>query len=78
MQQHCSCGFRNVPDRSFGYAILEVGIDPAVSYCLMLLAAVLLEFIVGKSAIVCVVLFNSHAVVCRESLECLFCFNGFF
>jgi hypothetical protein len=72
VQEHGSCRFGDVADGSFCYAILEVGVDSAVSDGLILLAAVLFECVVSEASVVGVIMPDANAVVSGESFECLF------
>ena len=55
--EHGSPGlFLQVPDKVLRYAILEVGIDPAVRQALSLCLAVSNKCVVGEPTIVCVIL----------------------
>jgi hypothetical protein len=76
VEQHGSCHLRDISNGSFGNAILEMSVDPTVRNCLMMLLAVLLEGVVSKSAIVCMIVLDGYTVICCESLECLLCLDG--
>jgi hypothetical protein len=76
VKQHSSGDLRDVSDGSFSNAVLEMGVDAAVTYCLLMLLAVLLECVVGESAVVCMIVLDGNAMVCCESLERLLSFDG--
>ena len=60
-----------------GNPILEMGIHAAKGELLPCLLACLLECVVGKSAVVAVIMFDSDATLCCKFLECLFCLQCF-
>ena len=70
MKQHGASDLRDVSDCTLHDAILERGIDAAVRDCLIALLAVLLEHVICKSAVVCVVVLDGYTVIFGESLKC--------
>ena len=70
MKQHGASDLCDVLDCSLRNAILEMGVDPAVRDSLIALLAVLLERVICKSAVVCVVVLDGYTVIFGESLKC--------
>jgi hypothetical protein len=77
MKQHGASDLRDVSDGSLRNAILEMGVDPTVRDCLIALLAVLLERVVWKPAVVCVIVLDGYAVICGKSLQCSLGLNHF-
>ena len=62
-----------IANRSLCNSILEVGVNAAKGKCLLLLLCMLSECIVGKAAIVAMIMANSDATLTCELFVCLFC-----
>jgi hypothetical protein len=77
MKQHGASDLRDVSDGSLRNAILEMGVDPAVRDCLIALLAVLLERVVCKPAVVCVIVLDGYTVSCSKLLKCSLGLNRF-
>ena len=73
MQQLLSCGFCKIPNCSLCNAILEVGVDAAKGKCLLWLFCMLYECLVGKTAVVAMIMVNSDATLTWKLFVCLFC-----
>jgi hypothetical protein len=71
MQQLLADPVREVADGAFCNSILEMGIDAVEGELLVALLAGLFEGIVGKSAIVAMVVANGDAMLGSKLLECL-------
>ena len=54
-----------------------MGVDSTVGKSLFLACAVVDECIVGKTAIVCMIVIDADVVVGSELLKCMFCLDGF-
>jgi hypothetical protein len=72
VHDHGSCSILEVADFPFSDAVLEMGVDAAEREGLTLLSTVRPEDVVGKAAVVTVVLVNGDVVPTSEQLEGVF------
>ena len=73
MQQLLACLFHDGSNGLFCHAVLKVGIDPTVGNSLLLCGVVVDECVVGKTAVVGVVVLDSDMMVCRELFKRVLC-----
>jgi hypothetical protein len=76
VKQLLACALREVSDRVFGYAILEVSIHATEDELLALLMAGLFESIVSETTVVAVVVLNFYAMLSGEGLKGMLGGNG--
>jgi hypothetical protein len=77
VKQHGTSHLHDISDGSLSYTILEVSVHTTVRYCLIVLLTVLLERIVCKSAIVCMIVLDGYTVFGCKSFKRLLCLDGF-
>ena len=72
MEEGGSCVFGDIPNASFGDAILVVRTDAAEGDCLMRCTNIVHKCFVGESSIITMVMEYSHPVLLGEALERVF------